>query len=56
VLKNAEHYQQQETQILNTTLLNITGDIDLFYDVLFCRVTHDAAITGKKKVVNSYDL
>ena len=47
-MKNAEHYQQQETQILNTTLRNITGDIDLFYDVLFCRVTHDAAINSKK--------
>ena len=54
---NAEYYQQQETQILNTTLRNITRDIDLLYDVLFCRVTNDAAINGKKnKVVNFYDL
>jgi len=51
----AEYYQQQVTQILNTTLRNITGDIDLLYDVLFCRVTSDAAINGKK-FVNSYDL
>lgn len=47
VSNNAENYQQQETQLVNTTLRNITGDIDLLHDVLFCRVTNDAAINGK---------
>jgi hypothetical protein len=45
---NAEYYQQQETQIRNTTLRNVTGDIDLLNDVLFGRVTYDSAINGKK--------
>jgi hypothetical protein len=39
VSNNAENYQQQETQLVNTTLRSITGDIDLLYDLLFCRVT-----------------
>ena len=45
---NAEYFQQQETQILNTTLRNVTGDFDSLYDVIFCRVTNDAAINDKK--------
>jgi hypothetical protein len=52
---NAEYYQQQETQILNTTLRNKPGDTDLLYDVLLCCITNDVARMAKK-VVNSYDL
>jgi hypothetical protein len=54
-MSNNVENQQQETQILKTTLRNVTGDIDLLYDFLFCRVTNDAAINGKK-FVNFYDL